>query len=396
MMKIHIKSVFVRVAFDSMLLSIICKMLYQINQNNVFRMFGYGLQMLVLACCVVQELITFKRKSFDFTVAILLLLISFESLVAISTHSVYMPYAPVDILIWPISVIVYYNYSYYYDITKIAQNKAIWFFFAMCAIAVPLIKIHLSGAGNIGQVIFLTYFCITTLPLVLILTNNRSYRNLSMVLAVLISTASTKRAGTLALILGLFIMLVVEAHIQGALNQRWKKYLKIMLLILIGTIMVFYLESTGRIQILDRFARLGDDGGSGRDVIWLIVLNAYHSSGLVQRLFGHGFQSVYYILRPGGFYRFAHNSYIEYLYDYGTVGLILLLVFIIALIVSTIDMVRRKARFAPVMCLLLVISVFLGMFSYFFEESNIIMPVAVAYGVILGMDKKEKNIKDEI
>ena len=111
-MKIHIKSVFVRVAFDSMLLSIICKMLYQINQNNVFRMFGYGLQMLVLACCVVQELITFKRKSFDFTVAILLLLISFESLVAISTHSVYMPYAPVDILIWPISVIVYYNYSY--------------------------------------------------------------------------------------------------------------------------------------------------------------------------------------------------------------------------------------------------------------------------------------------
>ena len=395
-MKIHIKSVFVRVAFDSMLLSIICKMLYQINQNNVFRMFGYGLQMLVLACCVVQELITFKRKSFDFTVAILLLLISFESLVAISTHSVYMPYAPVDILIWPISVIVYYNYSYYYDITKIAQNKAIWFFFAMCAIAVPLIKIHLSGAGNIGQVIFLTYFCITTLPLVLILTNNRSYRNLSMVLAVLISTASTKRAGTLALILGLFIMLVVEAHIQGTLNQRWKKYLKIMLLILIGTIMVFYLESTGRIQILDRFARLGDDGGSGRDVIWSIVLNAYHSSGLVQRLFGHGFQSVYYILRPGGFYRFAHNSYIEYLYDYGTVGLILLLVFIIALIVSTIDMVRRKARFAPVMCLLLVISVFWGMFSYFFEESNIIMPVAVAYGVILGLDKKEKNIKDEI
>lgn len=396
MMKIHIKSVFVRVAFDSMLLSIICKMLYQINQNNVFRMFGYGLQMLVLACCVVQELITFKRKSFDFTVAILLLLISFESLVAISTHSVYMPYAPVDILIWPISVIVYYNYSYYYDITKIAQNKAIWFFFAMCAIAVPLIKIHLSGAGNIGQVIFLTYFCITTLPLVLILTNNRSYRNLSMVLAVLISTASTKRAGTLALILGLFIMLVVEAHIQGTLNQRWKKYLKIMLLILMGTIIVFYLENAGRIQILDRFARLGDDGGSGRDVIWLIVLNAYHSSGLVQRLFGHGFQSVYYILRPGGFYRFAHNSYIEYLYDYGTVGLILLLVFIIALIVSTIDMVRRKARFAPVMCLLLVISVFLGMFSYFFEESNIIMPVAVAYGVILGMDKKEKNIKDEI
>ena len=50
--------------------NIMDEMEYQINQNNVFRMFGYGLQMLVLACCVVQELITFKRKSFDFTVAI--------------------------------------------------------------------------------------------------------------------------------------------------------------------------------------------------------------------------------------------------------------------------------------------------------------------------------------
>lgn len=395
-MKIHIKSVFIKSAYNSMLLSIICKMLYQINHDNVFRMFGYGLQMLMLVCYLLQELITFKRKSFSFTIGILLLLIFLESWVAISTHSAYIPFAPVDILIWPMSIIVYYNYSYYYDVTRNAQNKTIWFYLVMCAIAIPLIIIHLSGAGIIGQVIFPTYFCITTLPLVLIFTNNRFNRNLSMVLAVLISTASTKRAGTLALILGLFVMFVVEAHIQGTLNQRWKNYIKVMMLILIGTMSVFYLENTGRIRILDRFARLGSDGGSGRDVIWTIVLNAYHSSSLTQRLFGHGFQSVYYILRPGGFYRFAHNSYIEYLYDYGTVGLILLLMFVIALIVSTIDMVRRKARFAPIMCLLLVTSVFLGMFSYFFEESNIIMPVAVAFGVILGLDKKEKNIKDEI
>lgn len=47
-------------------------------------------------------------------------------------------------------------------------------------------------------------------------------------------------------------------------------------------------------------------------------------------------------------------------------GLILLLVFIIALIVSTIDMVRRKARFAPVMCLLLV--AYLEKSSFFYYQ----------------------------
>ena len=47
------------------------------------------------------------------------------------------------------------------------------------------------------------------------------------------------------------------------------------------------------------------------------------------------------------------------------------------------------------MGLLLVITIFLGMFSYFFEESNIIQPIAVSYGIILGLARKEGK-KNEI
>ena len=148
-------------------------------------------------------------------------------------------------------------------------------------------------------------------------------------------------------------------------------------------------------QIFERFSRLSTDGGSGRDVIWNIVLQAYKESNFMERLFGHGFQSVYYSLRPGGFSRFAHNSYIEYLYDYGIIGLAILLVFVMSMIVFTVKLMNRKSKYTPVMGLLLVITIFLGMFSYFFEESNIIQPIAVSYGIILGLARKEGK-KNEI
>jgi len=43
------------------------------------------------------------------------------------------------------------------------------------------------------------------------------------------------------------------------------------------------------------------------------------------------------------------------------------------------------------MGMLLIITVFLSAFSYFFEESNIIQPIAVAYGIILGQAHKERK-----
>ena len=160
--------------------------------------------------------------------------------------------------------------------------------------------------------------------------------------------------------------------------------------ICIGSGAVLYLENRSGLEIFDRFSKLSTDGGSGRDVIWAITLQAFNVSNLREKIWGHGFQSVYYRLRPGGFSRFSHNSYIEYLYDYGIIGLSLLVLFVLFLIIIEI-FIREKNKYAPVMGLLLIITIFLSAFSYFFEESNIIQPIAVAYGIILGQDYKERK-----
>jgi hypothetical protein amacA2_00589 len=364
-------------------------MLYQINLNGTIRIWGYGLQTFTIMCLLLQEMLNARRIKLWGTNIILWLLIIYQFIVSLNKGTIYLPYTFIDIVLWPLSIITYSEYVYRTNIETEKQNKSLIYYCLMCAVSIPLIMIHLTGNGNIGQVIFLTYFCLTALPLVLLLVEKEKYRNLCIVFCVAILVASTKRTGTMALLFGLFVMAVLNAHIQGSLRKKWKQYFSIFLVICIGSIVLLYLDKNSSLQIFERFSRLSTDGGSGRDVIWNIVLQAYKESNFMERVFGHGFQSVYYSLRPGGFSRFAHNSYIEYLYDYGIIGLALLLVFVMSMIVFIVKLMNRKSKYTPVMGLLLVITIFLGMFSYFFEESNIIQPIAVSYGIILGLARKE-------
>lgn len=126
----------------------------------------------------------------------------------------------------------------------------------MCLISVSLIRIHLAGNGNIGQVVFLTYYCLTALPLIIIFLKEKNLRNLCMLLCIAISVASTKRTGTIALILGILVMLVLDAHIQGSLREKWKKYMYLFIAICIGSGAVLYLENRSGLEIFDRFSKI--------------------------------------------------------------------------------------------------------------------------------------------
>ena len=391
MLKINLKKFFMGTAYNCLFFSIIFKMVYQTNQNSNMRLLGFAMQGVVLLCYFFEELLMLKKKSINCVTVILGILIVYQCAIVVLNNSIYLPYTPIDILIWPLSVIIYYNFIYQNGLSKNSEKITLIYYLIMCAVSVSLIKIHLAGNGNIGQVVFLTYYCLTTLPLIVVTIKNKKYRNLCIFLCIIISIASTKRTGTIALLLGVFVMLVLEAHIQGSLREKWKKYLSLFLIVCIGVVVLFYLDNKSNLQIFDRFSKLSTDGGSGRDIIWAITIQAYRISNLREKIFGHGFQSVYYRLRPGGFSRFSHNSYIEYLYDYGMIGLFLLILFVLILIIIEVKFIYKKNKYAPVMGLLLVITIFLSAFSYFFEESNIIQPIAVAYGIVLGQAYKERK-----
>lgn len=111
MLKINIRNFTLDTAFNCMFFSIICKMMYPVNQNSALRLLGYGFQIIIILCYLAQELIWIKKNTFNGLAVGLSLLVVFQCLIAIMTKSVYWPYAPIDILIWPLSIIVYYNFS---------------------------------------------------------------------------------------------------------------------------------------------------------------------------------------------------------------------------------------------------------------------------------------------
>ena len=94
---------------------------------------------------------------------------------------------------------------------------------------------------------------------------------------------------------------------------------------------------------------------------------------------------------PLGNNSLAHNSYIEYLYDYGIIGLGLLLFIFLKIVKKAMTYLKNKNSNAPVMLMSLTISFVISMFSYFFEQSVLIIPIAIFWGMCLGEELRESR-----
>ena len=135
------------------------------------------------------------------------------------------------------------------------------------------------------------------------------------------------------------------------------------------------------------------DQGSGREYIWAYVLNAFHQSETSVRYLGHGFQAVYYRLKPFGVDRLAHNSYLEFLYDYGYIGLSIFLVYLLGMVRKAIAAFKSRDYKTPIILYTLLICVVFGYTSYLFEESAIIVPIAIFWGCFDGERYKSKMLE---
>lgn len=122
---------------------------------------------------------------------------------------------------------------------------------------------------------------------------------------------------------------------RNIVDSTNKSKLIIGALILVGCVSYF---SSGFISIFDTIKGFDGDiqsGGNGRFDIWTAVWNKFVSSDLLSMFFGNGSHAVSGILRLGG-----HNDFVEILYDYGLIGLVIYLLFWYSLI-------RRVWTYAP-------------------------------------------------
>lgn len=179
-----------------------------------------------------------------------------------------------------------------------------------------------------------------------------------------------KKIVFLAMIAGVFAYYISDAVIQKMSKKKINKMLFIMLVVIIAVFVGFYMLENSSLEIMQEFTS-GDETLSGRTLLWERILTSYNGLSFGEKLFGSGMHAVKYKYNPYGLGWYAHNSFIEALYDYGVVGLIFLLVFVFILIKKEVEMTSKKSSVAPIMASTIPQMLLFASSSYFFEVGQI-------------------------
>lgn len=189
------------------------------------------------------------------------------------------------------------------------------------------------------------FFVLLMIPWISLVVNN-SKRWLAIILVVLCSIVSLKRS---AIIIGLSSSVFI--YFRDFLWKRKKSVATLFgaVIIVILAVGIMYTQSETIDKVSQRFEQVEDDGGSGRDVIYADVINRYEQGSIIQKVFGHGFDSV---RRDSTFFVpvSAHNDFLEVLYDFGIIGFVIYVMIHLSLIKWTIRLVRQRSPLGfPVM-----------------------------------------------
>lgn len=250
------------------------------------------------------------------------------------------------------------------------------------------IQLHTTNMDLHGAVIGTVYYCFGFLAMIWLFSSKKLSNLFSVIVGVFI-LFSTKRAGLLIIIIGF----LAYYYLQLKNNEEYSNISKtsmIMVLLLLGFYLGgYYVIQRFQINIMGRFSSLITDEGSGRGTIWRLVLSSFKQFDLPHRLFGCGFHAVPILLHPTGRYIYAHCGFLEVLYDYGYLGMMIMIAGILMIVLPTLRMIKNKFAFAPIMAFCIVTIIFLCLVSYLFEESRYVLPLAVVCGYILGKYRQD-------
>lgn len=229
------------------------------------------------------------------------------------------------------------------------------------------------------------YFSLTLFPFTLIVLNKKLLRFLTIFFMFVAVFFSGKRTGLISFVLSIICYYLLRGHIEN--NAKFIKQIKLVLTViimiaLIGIISVI-VDNIYNLGIYKRLLRLVDDGGSGRIDLYVTVLNAFCNAPLINKLFGHGVYASerITIIR-------AHNDFLEILYDYGIISLVLFIFFYLLLFWELVKMIKHASPYAPAYACSLIISFFLSMFSFYMTYYTYVTSGVAIMGYFLSCENK--------
>lgn len=225
-----------------------------------------------------------------------------------------------------------------------------------------------------------SYYLLYFLPMLFLFIKEK-HRNYVFLIALLVVLLSSKRAGILAIGLGF----LSYRYAMGRVSSK-KGFIRTLLLIVIFYFILIRMNTIMGGRIFDRFGSALDDSGSGRIDVWIQTWSLIKGSDLYHWFFGHGFNSL---VREMSMDFSAHNDFLEIFFDFGLLGLVLFVAFLVSWFVAVGKKIKLRSKHAPIVMMALFIFITNCFFSHIVIYTLNFNLFALFFGAVLGMEKRE-------
>lgn len=227
------------------------------------------------------------------------------------------------------------------------------------------------------------FFIILLFPLVFCFKGG-AYKVIAFMLVGITCVISAKRSIIISYSISLLLFVL-----QYSFFNKNKKISFKSVAIVSGLVVAFYLVLVNNSGVLDniilRFQGIKDDEGSGRIDLYYVILESFKKSSIIDQLFGHGYRSSISVLHGIP----AHNDFLEILYDFGVVPLMVYVIILIKIVRLCLKSFKQSSlNNATLMIAISVLNLtVLGALNNIFIDTLFVFSCFLCIGISVSMVK---------
>ena len=272
-------------------------------------------------------------------------------------NTIYHNYSWYMMLSLNMSVLWICSYIFFYFQTATYPRPVfygIWFFFFVYIVATFYYFFDASRILNRTPVLNIAYCVLAFLPWIYARGSAR-LRTLALLFSLIPVLLSMKRGAYIALFCMLFVDVLIRSITEQKLVKRVFAFCLVGML-LVGGITLVDKYSDGFLSQRFSYEQLAD--GSGRRGMYALAWKDITKRSIGTFVIGKGSGSSLTLLEAG-----VHNEWLEFLFTYGLIGLLLYAGLILSMLRKTYQQIKCRSKFAPattMMCILYLVLSFIS------------------------------------
>lgn len=204
-----------------------------------------------------------------------------------------------------------------------------------------------------------SYYAVVFLPFMFLIKKN--WIKIVLIFSSIVLIISSFKRGPIII---LPIMLLTYYYVNYKMGRAsFSSFIRLLFVFLVCFGLFFWVNSITEGALMDRFSAEQLEQGSGRSDMWRMALQDISDRDNLTLLIGKGSGASFELLQTG-----AHNEWIEFLYSFGLIGVLLYAILCVRFWGVIRYAIRMKYMYAAELSMMIVFCFISGLFSGFYFQ----------------------------